>query len=1192
MLKRLELIGFKSFADRTVFDFAAGITAVVGPNGSGKSNVVDAVKWVLGEQSAKSLRGGEMADVIFNGSTARRGLPFAEVSLTFDNAKKQLGQDFAEVRITRRVDREGQGEYFINGQVCRLKDIKDLFLGTGAGAGAYSIIEQGRVDALLQASQDDRRNIFEEAAGISRFKVKKTESLRRLERVGQNLSRLQDILAEVDQQLKSVRNQAGKATKYQEYSTRLRELRLGLGLREYHDLQARLSAAETNATSLRAELDSANNQSGELIEALKHAETALADAEAAWREQDRVCTETQTRLAALKAGLERDRSIGTQLAQSIQQEQTRHGDMTQRLTSFQKAIAQSDHDRKQAETQLGQHATEITNVSTRLDDVLEALAWTIQERESIQEKHLEALQSAARWQNEAVASAAHLDQLRRDRDRLQSRTSHASQSLANLDVELSRLLQAEQEAVSRTEALRRDLADLRMERDGLQQDVERSKQTIARSRAETAALRGRIDALEALESGEANTNDGIRDVLQLIRDTNQSHLLTRVIVGWLPDCLRVGRDDAPLIDIALGQLAEAFLVRDSVALDAALKAHPQFAGRVDFIPLDRLANFNHTVHNEVPSADQLVHCVRDDLADLPRQLLGNTFLVDDLAAARELAASRSEARFITRNGELLEPDGTLTVGLLDAQTGVLSRRSELRELRESAGELALRTAGADAELSRLVDLVRTLDAQIAGIRQEIGIAEDQSADFRGRIDRHRDKQSGLHGQVQGTHSELASLTAEMDTLEGRWADADRQTEECEQRANVLRSHLEDAERSIGKLENQKAQYEQQLAGLNIELARCTERRDGIAARHEQAFRDQAALQSEIESIGRRLEDLEVQRVTHQENLLTGETALAEYETARQQALAGAAESKQRCEETRKTWRDLQATMQSLQNAWQQRQAEVHARELEVNNLRHRRDTLVQRLAEELQIDLPAEYAKIAPEELNVTPPAAQENQEADDLRKKLQKLGPVNLDALEELNQIEHKAGHLHHQFEDLTHARKTLEEIIQRINTDSKRLFQETLVTVREHFQDLFRRLFGGGIADIILADPDNPLDSAIEILARPPGKELRSISLMSGGERTMTAVALLLAIFRSKPSPFCLLDEVDAALDEANTARLTMVLREFANTSQFIVITHAKRTMAAADVLYGVTMQESGISKRVAVRFEDWPDEERKAA
>jgi chromosome segregation protein len=1186
MLKKLELIGFKSFADRTAFEFAAGITAVVGPNGSGKSNVVDAVKWVLGEQSAKSLRSGGMADVIFNGSTTRRPHSQAEVTLTFDNSRGILADAAAEVRIGRRVFRDGNSEYLINGQVGRLKDIKDLFLGTGAGSGAYSIIEQGRVDALLQASQEDRRAIFEEAAGVSRYKAKKIECMRRLERVAQNLARLQDILTEVEHQLRSVRLQAAKALKYQEHTVQLKELRLALGLKDYQSLVERLTQAEADVAVLRAAMDECAAHSTGWTQRTNELEAALASASTHLRQCEQILNETKARVDVLNGALERDREVIKRLDVELARDLLRREAMERQLSELTAAADRAGAEYAAAEQQVKADSEAANQVVEQVRMIGNAVAGLRSQVEDIKNEHLEQLREAARWQNDAVSVKAQIDQLTRERDRMTVRTAKAANNLTSLDTELESLRSAESALEDRLARARELIAVERQKRDASQSLIGDCQTELTNLRAEAAGLTSRIDVLESWYRERDGLGAGVRHVFDHLKETGND-----AILGWLPDCLTTSRADAPLIDLALGTAAQHFIVRrTSALLNWLTNLSEPLPGRVGFIDLSTNVIVPEPVVGAV-CASTLIQCERPELADIPGRMLGNVFIAPDLAAAHDLAARHPFYRFVTRAGELIEADGSLIVGRQSAESGVLARKSELRDLRQQAESVDERIADVESELSALEDQVAAADAAMAMCAQESVVLAEQLNDMRSRIVQHAERRAGLHSEVRVSRKELSALSTDIERDEQQWNEFVAKAEAAAERAQDTQAALTQSEDSIRDQERQQQQLQQTHTVVQVALGRARERLDALCACHEQAQRVIADRQADLQSLTEQIAAIEARIEQCRSAIAAAQAELIEVLARRTKAEEASTLLAAELESLRAEQSQLRSQLQSAQAEWQRFNDELHSRELVARDLTNQRDTLITRLAEDYQIDLAAEWASgSAPNLGDRTSEQAQA--EIDDLRGKLHRLGSVNLESLDELAQVEQKHKQLQTQFDDLTQARKSLDDSIHKINADSKRLFVETFANVKTHFQDLFRRLFGGGMADIVLEKPDDPLESPIDIIARPPGKELRSIALMSGGERTMTAVALLLAIFRSKPSPFCILDEVDAALDEANTARLTHVLREFADSSQFIVITHAKRTMAAADVLYGVTMQESGISKRVAVRFDEWPDDAKKAA
>lgn len=1236
MLKRLELVGFKSFADKTVFDFGDGVTAIVGPNGSGKSNIVDAVRWILGEQSAKSLRGGEMADVIFNGSASRKSLGLAEVTMTFDNRRRQLATDAAEVQFTRRVYRTGEGEYLINGQTARLKDIKEMFLGTGAGNDDLCIIAQGKVDVLLQASNKDRRTIFEEAAGISRFKAKKIETLRHLERTDQNLARVKDIVEEIEKQLRSVKLQASKAQRFKEYSDRLKELRLALGATEYRELTDKLDAETRALEALKAELDLRAARAGACEAEAERLEMLLADLDDQLHAEESGLAKVLQDIKSAETTISHESNLTDDLEAEVVQTRGRLTELTVRVAALAQTSQAAQVALEAVTRQADEERRAVRTHQESLDAAQSRLAVLHEQIAADKTQHFEEMRRSAHLQNEAVASKAHVENLRRERDRLQQRSQAAASNLASVDGELQELVQAETQLTERLQTARQQLQSDKQEQDRLRQLRDRTTERLMQLRQQRSGLASRIDVLAGLIKSHEGLGAGVREVIELIDRAGAGPWST--VIGMIADFLTVKREYAPLIDLALGEWAQRFVVRDHARLLDAVAALPTpFSGRVSFLPLSAIPSAEEAAQDPalqalknnllvqvsllsriIPSprpspspptplpesagtavptpehpglvalAEQLVSCEHPELGDLPAQLLGRTLIVRDLATARTIAAHTSGFRLVTLQGELLEPDGTLTVGAHHAESGILSRKSEWRELRDQLADLDVRIGEVELDGQSLRASIDAIDSKLPEQEETISVLAEQSADLHGRVQRHQDRRQGLHEEVALNRDEIERIDADMQAHEADWRKNEAEVGKAETMVQTLHARLHEAEEEIHRRERERQEAQQAFTQAQVAFAQVAERQKSLQAQFQQAARDDQQRRQELAQNQHSLANLKARL---QESLLAtlgASAALAHAYLAKERLQARLAELTEQRERKRQERARLTQQAQIARGEWRTHQESVHQRDMEASNLRHQRDTLVQRLRDDYQIELDMfsrEPLASANGEAPLDPAAAQ--QEIEELRRKLGRLGSVNMEALAELNELEARALSLQAQLNDLNAAKKSLEEIIFKINADSKRLFTETFTVVRGHFQELFRKLFGGGMADIVLEDETDVLESGVDIIARPPGKELRSISLMSGGEKTMTAVALLLAVFRSKPSPFCLLDEVDAALDEANIGRFVAVLKEFTEQSQFIVVTHSKKTMAAADVLYGITMQESGISKQVTIRFEDWVEE-----
>ncbi|HQR06405.1 MAG TPA: chromosome segregation protein SMC [Gemmatales bacterium] len=1183
MLKQLELIGFKSFAERTVFEFGPGITAVVGPNGSGKSNVVDAVRWIMGEQSAKSLRGGGMTDVIFNGSSTRKSLGMAEVTLTMDNTRRFLSVDSDEVQITRRVYRDGTGEYLINKQISRLKDIKDMFLGSGAGVDAYCIIAQGRVEALLQASSQERRFILEEAAGISRFRTKKLETLRKLEQVEQNLQRVRDIQEELARQLQSVRLQAAKAEKFRDYNNGLKKLRVDLALQEWHHDTLKWQTASTELTTLKQTLDQHSWKASAQEQQLSGLESQLAQAEELTRRTESTLSELREKLATLDGTIRHETTtIGsleqtlTQLTERklhLNQQETRLNEM---LVSLQLQLDEAVKNRleckkltESAEAQQAETVKQLADIRKRMQ----------QSKETLYDR----LQTAARSHNDQVSLKSQSDSLRQHRRRLGEKHSQTKETLTELDIELKSLEATEQDSASRMWTWRSTLAAIREEKEQCTLHLESKTAQWTSIRERRSGLDSRIQVLDHLERSREGLGAGVRMVLELAGQEEPGPWST--IIGMVADLIMVDREHATLVDAVLGDRVQAFVVRDDAAMQTALLSLGEaLTGRMTYLPLNALKTGDHSTVPGLESLIRYVGTTHPDISGLVEHLLARTWIVESLEQARQWAQHYPGQTWVTPQGELLDAQGLVSMGPDREEHGFLSRKSELREHREQIVQLDEAIIECEQEISSLRSTLARLNAKEEQTEQALQVQAEEAASLRTRLQQKRLQGQDLAEEARISQHEMHTLDEELTRLNYEEAVAQERATLAEQAAQQLQAELQQSESLLSELEQQREKEQEAIMAASAALAKVEQELAVLESKLESVRQEHADKLSDL--IG-----LSQQRTEHADKLLTSRTTLVDAQTAVETAHSDRtrldeelASSLTQTLQLRQEASLLREKSVTIRQVWQQLVDQIHQREMEAGEIRLKLDNLAARLLEEHEVVLGDAYAGYQPPEQWLDVAATQ--QEINELRRKISRLGNVSLDALDELHTLETRNKDLHQQQTDLSEAKAALDEIILRINEDSKKLFKETYEAVRVQFQELFRKLFGGGMADIVLENPDDLLESGVDITARPPGKEMRNMSLLSGGEKTLTAVALLLAIFKNKPSPFCILDEVDAALDEANVGRFAAVLREFLHLSQFILITHSKKTMVAADVLYGVTMQEAGVSKRVAMRMEEYEE------
>jgi chromosome segregation protein len=1196
MLKALELAGFKSFADRTRFEFPRGVAVVVGPNGSGKSNVVDAVKWVLGSQSAKSLRGREMTDVIFNGSASRGPLGAGEATLTFDNSAGVLPIEARDVHVTRRVYRSGEGEYLINGQPCRLRDIRDLLASTGITTEAYCIIEQGKVDVLLQASPRDRRVIFEEAAGISQFKAKKIAAARRIERVEQNLLRLSDIVDEVESRLRSVRSQAGKARRYREWTNRLQHLRTQVGLVDWRALTKQITAREERLAEM---VRRCTECAAQLARTEADAQQLERDSESATdrhRQIESQASATREQIAALEAAINTQSARRADIEQDVARIRRQLAAMSTRDGSGGEQLR--DATAKLAAAQ-AEFASADRNLRKQLDQLGAAQLYGAEVRRFVDQyraDHSDAVRNLAMLEDRHTALDGRLRSARANHEQRELQLGQLHQQRSLHEAQLRERQQTHESIESQVEACQDNVrvADTRLA--ALREEAARVEKQRRHLDVRSTRTHERIAVLTELNERLEGLNSGVRDVLMTARNSPDGPL--GEVRGVIADLFQVDVDTAPMIDAALGEQAEYLVLQSAGRLFDWLN-HKTLGvgGRVGFLRLDGRPPTEPAESVDLSGepgvlgrADRFVESAAD-LVPLARRLLGRTWFVDRLATALRLTQTTGRGlSFVTTDGELLSADGTLVIGPRRASTGLLSRRSELNACHQQLADL-------ERQLQTQQALHASLQRDVAAEEQQLAAARAQLNELANQLSEHRHQTKYAQDQLERLLENVDRATAELQrAADGGTAIAaelksiDDERPAIEQAAQQSQEQLRSALARVAEFGERAANLQTTATEKQIAAAKCEQRVEILQSQLAQAQRDEQQREEALAETRGRLAAREAQLAELGQEIVAARNSLADLFVRKQQLGQELSQHLAATEEQRTARQQIQERSRHQRTELSSLQSQQHKLELATNKLRHERQTLAERMQDDYGIDLATAAGELASAggALDATrsdAPASRDSVEREitELRDQINQIGAVNLDALEELDELEARFRGLSQQYRDLVDAKAALERIIQRINVDSRQLFLATLETIRGHFRELFRQLFGGGEADIVIDEAEDVLECGIDIVACPPGKDACNISLLSGGEKTLTCVALLLAVFRSKPSPFCILDEVDAALDEANVGRFTQVLRDFLSFTQFIVVTHSKKTMAGADTLYGITMEESGVSKHVSVRFED---------
>lgn len=1180
-LDKIILDGFKSFADRTEFNFNQQITAIVGPNGCGKSNVVDALKWVLGEQSTKSLRSGQMTDVIFSGSAARKPMGRAEVSLHFTQAAG-LGLEQDELVITRRLYRSGESEYLVNNKVSRLKDIREMFMDTGVGVKAYSIIEQGMIAQILTSSKVDRRSIFEEAAGISKYKAQKKEALRRLENTEQNLLRLADIVGEVQKQLRSIKLQAGKARNYLQYNQRLKELRVSFSLAQYHQLK-------TETQQKTEQTDTLNNQLAEVAALVSQNDAKLSTLAAHIIEKENEINRCDNNLVSITARIEQLQQKIEFLHKTIKENQQRKHNQEQSIAQIQQRISdfqqQIESDAVELETitkNVEQKKTELDNLQEQIRSVNLDCAETESQLQDEKTGIIDIVRRTAQLHNEIQSINIYRNNLNGQKTRLNDRVGQTEQQLESM-------LAGKAQNQARLDDINKVIAELQQQLEvkrnqiaEIDQQAAITNEQLGKSREQRSAIQSEMKVISDMESRREGLGNSVKKILAQIQNKP-------FIKGIIADIIRANPQYAAAIEAALEGKADAIVADNTQETINDTTLTQQADGRVKFICTDRLQPLVETI--DFPQIDgvlgRAVEFVNFDFnyAQLAWQLLGKTIVVENTQKAFELAHYCSQGyNIVTLNGEILNADNTFSAGPIGKTVGLISRKSRLSQLTDELQQVSNTISGLEEKLA-------------AGLRENQHL-ETLCKDFRTSVYEANTEKTNITSDMNVIEQNIKRLTNEQPILASEIQSLEKQINETVQKEYHSKQQLEELEtvntqrtERIAVLEEMLAEKKRsaetlatKLTELKVFLGQTQEQKKAIEQRisglKTQIEQNSSELSSAQESIKACAEQIE----QGQKDIETSEKDISELLSQKEVTHTQSIELHQQVEEMLQNRTETEEILKQDRQKQAELDQQINQLKMELGQLQVRLTDLSTRVTEELAMDLAKEY-----ENYNTTGETNWDavRDEIADLRQKIERLGNVNVDAIEQQDELEKRNEFLTTQIEDLNNSKNQLQQLITKLNKESIDKFATTFEQIRVNFQEVFRKLFGGGKADIMLETPEDILESGIEIIARPPGKEPRSISLLSGGEKTMTAIALLFSVFKSKPSPFCFLDEVDAALDEANNERFNLIVQEFKKMSQFVIITHAKRTMSIADMLFGVTMQQKGISKRISVSFDSFQTE-----
>ncbi len=1164
--------GFKSFPDKTELNFGKGITAVVGPNGSGKSNISDAVRWVLGETSTKSLRGSKMEDVIFGGTSKRKALGFAQVMLTLDNSDGTLKDHGEIVTVTRRYYRSGESEYKIDGESVRRKDIHELFMDTGLGSDGYSMVGQGKIDSIISAKNEDRRELFEEAAGISRFRHKRKDAERRLDQAQENLVRLLDILGELESRVGPLKKQSEKAQKFLEYSEEKKTLEIGVWLNKINRFTVELREQEHKIDAVRASYEVSENDLAAIEKELEEVAEKVTSINLAI-EQNRLgasgyeeeALRKDGEISVLNATLEHNNETIERLTADITDADGTGATIDEQIEAKNKIIAENEKliaDKKAELESVANELSKVQNENMEISDKTVELnqtltALTIKLSDS-KVKMSQATSSIDEINSRKDTIASQIEATQKDIDYTQSQADESNKNLEFLK--------------ERIDEYENSLGGYQMKVDAKKQKAEKIKQDAERLARQMAEKSDRARVLEDLEKNMEGFSGAVKAVLK----QSQSKALPGVH-GTLSQLITVDNENSTAIEIALGAAMQNVVVStESDAKRAINYLKQNNVGRATFLPISAIKprymdeknlddNFGF-----VDVASNLVDC-DEQYRDIVENLLGRVMVVEDIDCAIAISKRyKNRYKIVTLDGQVMNPGGSMSGGSKGKGSGVLSRANLIEELKNEAQKIGNELKEVQAELKKAVEDANSAVADLQGADADLRNAKEEYI--------------RAEGDAKLISDKLQSFINQRDTM-------CRELENSEGRILLFNQAVENAKQEAAEIEKQMADTEAELNNVSTGAKELSSKRDKIREKTEQINLELVTLTKDSEAARLSVEELELRKSTQSDRVKNITDEINEIKAKNENLMLSINDVKAQADELRqKASESNDAVTQKIEdrNELEKRSNELRAKEKATLTDKEKLSGDIVRL-EERKANMKKEYDELGDmlfEQYELTKPEAQAlgividdmaeaKKRLHEIKVAIRGLGSINVGAIEEYKEVSERYNFLKEQTDDIEQSKKELAKIIDDLTSSMSEKFMTQFNKINTEFKTCFADFFGGGNGEIILEEPDNCLESAIEIKIQPPGKSVQNINLFSGGEKSLAAMALLFSVLKVQPSPFCIYDEVEAALDDVNVERFAKYMRRMTDKTQFISITHRRGTMEEADVLYGVTMQEKGVSK-----------------
>lgn len=1179
-LNKIKIKGFKSFAKSTTIDFDSPLTAIVGPNGSGKSNIVDAVRWVLGEQSAKTLRGSRMADVIFAGSEDRKSLNKASVTLYLNNEKRTFPIEKDELRIRRKVNSSGESDYILNGSVCRLKDIQELLLDTGLGNDTYSIIGQGKIDSIIKSKPEKLRELFEEAAGISKHKARKEEAEKRLEKTNKSLQRIEDLIIELDKQVKPLKKSAEKAKKYKRIYGELKKLETGYLMTKWDQQKNKLEESKSKKDELETSISSKENEHKRISVLLAEKKEIVEKKQEKYEEKKEKYHKTKAKIEEVNNNLK----IIEERKKNLQREKKSEQDMLVELKFDRKKLKEKEEKLAQKVDRLSREYNQFKlEVDKKEKDFVE-------KREEIEfsKEKIASIRSSVLDENGEIRDLdLENEKLKEKINSLENNLSDQREKKDKLKEEMERLNKKRAELEEKKERLiqKRSKKDkyiekLEFKKDEFAEKLNKLTEDYNQIKNEITSKKSTLEFLQGMEENYKGYYQGVKNILKKKKEISG-------IRGVVADLIDVEKKYEKAIETALGAKLQNIIVEDdSTAKKCIDYLKRNNKGRATFLPLNMVQGNKFYISDEIRNMKGFLGFGVElvsynlELKEAIENLLGRVIISDNMDQAVKISKKmNSRLRIVTLSGDTIYPGGAMSGGSsANKKNGLLGRtrkierlEEETNKLKDRLGQLSDKGIKVKDKYGKTADELDKERENLHGLELKISELENKLESNKEFVEKEKEEKENLREKIEENRVEISRLKDKKEKVkedldlinDGNFEnqnllnEKEKELENMEKKMENIRDQLTEKKVRLAEIEQNKEaavderkELKERLVGLKEKKSKSNEKIEKISSQFDQLTEKKEELQKKNSEFTRKAEILDEKYKNIGEEI----------------------------DQKKELIRDWEEKIKNLQKDLNEKKDKSHKLDLKINRLQNRLDRISERLEDEYGLN-PYENCDVS---MNIDE-LSQAKKKISELKKSIKKLKPVNLAAVQEYKELKDRLDYLTDQSADLKKAKSSIIEVITDIEETMGQLFYDTYLEVKDRFENIFDKLFDGGMAELTLNKPDNLLETGVEINAQPPGKKLKKLSLMSGGERALTAIALVFAFLRVNPSPFYILDEIDAPLDDANVVRFAKYLQEYSSIAQFVLVTHSKQMMTEVDTIYGVTMEESGISKLISLRLNE---------